>query len=331
MFNEGKRTASNFMKEVFGSSPGRPQRVKDAWEEKQSGKNAPKVFSPEEALNISVEANLTKAQYQLLRQSALSHNSPIYPSYHIVTNAKNECYPEGIVSNEKYAAVPLQSLLDKTTSRLLTVLSSDSLELLGKVIYLVFIFKWGSDGSSGFTMFKQTSIDPTLNDTHLYVTSVVPLQLYQKGLDGQKKIVWQNPRPSSRRYCRPLKLEFAKETDELVRDTTESVNGEITKLKEFCVKIGNVEIHVTYELHMTMVDGKLCNIITGQRSTRSCYICHANPSDMNYFQKLSKIVPNTEAYALGMSSLYPWIRSFENLLLISFKLVVFRGATLQQD
>ena len=171
MFAEGHRTASNFMKEVFDSSPTRPQRVKDAWEASQAGRSSVQTYSPEEALNILVETGLTKAQYQLLREGAEAHNAHLYPPYNSVRSAKEACYPPGITCTETSAEVPLQALLDTTVRRLLSTLI-DGFAGLGQRIEALFICKWGSDGSSGYTMFKQIAIDPTLNDTNLYAYHV---------------------------------------------------------------------------------------------------------------------------------------------------------------
>ena len=76
-----------------------------------------------------------------------------------------------------------------------------------------------------------------------------------------------------------------------------------------------------------MIDGKVCNTITGQKSTQSCYICSAKPSDMNNFQKLESLTPNKDTYKLGLSTLHAWIRCFEYLLHISYKLVIFPRAS----
>jgi hypothetical protein len=50
------------------------------------------------------------------------------------------------------------------------------------------------------------------DDGNVLTTSMVPLQLY--GFYGDKKtIIWQNSRPSSTSYCRPIRFRFTKETD----------------------------------------------------------------------------------------------------------------------
>jgi len=45
-----------------------------------------------------------------------------------------------------------------------------------------------------------------------------------------EKIIWKNPRPSSTRYCRPLRLQFAKETDQLAEDAEKYFKAKIEAL-----------------------------------------------------------------------------------------------------
>jgi hypothetical protein len=56
-----------------------------------------------------------------------------------------------------------------------------------------------------------------VNDSDVFVTSVVPLQLYSTKTSGDDIILWQNPRPSSVRYCRLIWLQFEKETAEFAK------------------------------------------------------------------------------------------------------------------
>lgn len=73
--------------------------------------------------------------------------------------------------------------------------------------------KWGMNGASGQQNFKQQwsikndkDSDATyLNDSTVFVISYVPLIL------SSDNILWKNDRPSSVRYCRPIKFEFIKE------------------------------------------------------------------------------------------------------------------------
>jgi hypothetical protein len=85
--------------------------------------------------------------------------------------------------------VDLQALLDKTASRTIIpqkngidiVLDDTSKEF-------VLISKWGCDGSTGHSEYKQRSLKD-VSDSDIFITSVVPLQLYSTKISGDKIIL----------------------------------------------------------------------------------------------------------------------------------------------
>ena len=58
------------------------------------------------------------------------------------------------------------------------------------------------------------------SDSDIFITSVVPFQLYSTKTSGDKIIHWQNPRPSLVRYCHPIQIQFKKETAQLAKEET---------------------------------------------------------------------------------------------------------------
>lgn len=48
----------------------------------------------------------------------------------------------------------------------------------------------------------------------LFVTFLVPIKLINKGNKGANDGIWQNLTPSSVQFCRPILIEFCKETPE---------------------------------------------------------------------------------------------------------------------
>lgn len=72
-----------------------------------------KKHSPEEALAIFVEANLTKSQYEVIHQA----NRNIHPCYRYLQNGKQDYYPPKSVC-ETFGEVKLQDLVNHTTFRL---------------------------------------------------------------------------------------------------------------------------------------------------------------------------------------------------------------------
>ena len=68
-------------------------------------------LSSEKALALFLDADLSKATYQLVFNNGLELNSTIYPTYHALKSAKDRCYPDDIQVSVYSAEVPLQPLL----------------------------------------------------------------------------------------------------------------------------------------------------------------------------------------------------------------------------
>jgi len=66
---------------------------------------------------------------------------------------------------------------------------------------------------------------------NIFITSVVPLQLYSTKTSGDKLILWRNPRPSVS-YCYPIRIQFKKETTELAKEETLVFEERIKKLEK---------------------------------------------------------------------------------------------------
>lgn len=235
---------------------------------------------------------------------------------------KNKYYPpqQSIFITDTGAEIKLQQLLDHTTERLLTsqesVLRSFSSNYLQN---LTLLSKWGCDGSSGYNRYKQTLPSLDFDDSSLFVTSIVPLQLFARTTCGNKFIIWQNPRLSSPRFCRPIKFEFIKESVQLIQEIKYKFENEIENLENTKVCLLDLNTIVSHRLHFTMVDGKVANAIISTPSSM-CYICDAKSNDMNDIEQVLKRPVNTETYAFGLSTLHGWIKSFECLLHIAYKL-----------
>ena len=108
---------------------------------------------------------------QLQRSMSLQNNSILYPAYKHILQSKKECYSNEsfIKITENAATVELQGLLDHTLKRILPVqleviesLPDESLSELN------FILKWGCDGTSGQSNYKQSFIDTETCDDSIF-------------------------------------------------------------------------------------------------------------------------------------------------------------------
>ena len=142
-------------------------------------------MSGNEALSLIVEGRLTKSRYQLIRSVSLSKNCKLYPPYGCVLDAKKRCYPvkSEISVTESGATVGLQALLSHTAERILMV-QSDVIKSLpeNKVDNLELICKWGCDGTTGQSTYKQKFSDGDGNksDANILFISLVPLQIFDR-------------------------------------------------------------------------------------------------------------------------------------------------------
>ena len=65
--------------------------IKKAWA--AHAKSVLLPYTPKEALSLLAEAHLTKSHYTKIRSQAKMKNCNIYPSYHVIKAAKEECHP----------------------------------------------------------------------------------------------------------------------------------------------------------------------------------------------------------------------------------------------
>ena len=151
---------------------------------------------------------------------------------------------------------------------------------------------------------------------------MVPIQMFCQE-DRVKTIIWQNPAPSSTRYCRPIKLVFAKETTDLIKLEVDLIAEQINALAP--IEIHEEEFHVTIKpvFLLTMVDGKVCTALSPvTSSSQTCYICGAKPSEMNNATIISRKSLDAFSMSFGLSPLHSWIRFMECILHIAYRLDV---------
>lgn len=277
----------------------------------------------EKVLSLVVEAKLTKHQYLLIKNFINSQISfDILPSYNKILAAKKKCYPLEETITESSAEVELQSLLDHTTNRILES-QKDVLESTENLNNLTLIGKWGFDGSTGHSEYKQTFADSSiLDDSSLFVTSYVPLQLIcnLESIESTQ-IIWKNPRPCSTRYCRPIRFQFAKETSDLSIQEQSYFKNKIQKLNPTTFSIQNKEIKINHSLQLTMVDGKICSALSKSATSR-CYLCGSSPKEMNQIDACLNKTTDNSKFEFGLSPLHSWIRFFEYFIHLSYRITI---------
>jgi len=190
-------------------------------------------MNEDKVLSLLLNAKLTKHQYRLIRLNAKENNSDIYPLYNFIREAKTQCYPpkEAFKITESLAEIYLQELLDHTVFRIIQsqwkVVDSFSAE---NITSMTLITKWGFNGSIGHSEYKQKCIED-FSDSQILLTLLEPTQLFMSISHSNKQIIWQNPQPSFTRYCRPIRIQFSKETTEISLNEKEYIENQIKELK----------------------------------------------------------------------------------------------------
>ena len=302
----GKRSAATVLKDLK-TSPKRAGKYKKAYRSSLE----PTKKSPLEALLIFTDAGLTKSQYEIVRTS----DKKQWPCYSVLVEEKKTCYPDpdSFTVTERLAEVDLHSLLNHTAERLVLYLEEviKTLTESGRK-HMKLSTKWGCDGSQQ-TQFNQKFEDDSNSDASIFQCSMVPLQLT---CGVNKKVIWQNPTPSSPRFCRPIRIRFIKETADVIAEEIAYMENKIAGLKPTQLQ----DIAVEHVMMLTMIDGKVCNAATTTKSTMRCYICGATSRQFNDLDRTC--VDNQSSYKFGLSILHARIRCFESLLHLSYKLPV---------
>ncbi|XP_060800854.1 uncharacterized protein LOC132903670 [Amyelois transitella] len=319
--SEGQVQASKVIKDI-SKHPEQAKAYKEAY---QKSLKPQELVSAEDALSDMIEAKLSREAYNVIRRRAPEK----FPSYKLVQAAKKLCYPHDITVTETSASVKLQSLLDHTSMRLCQTLIpvintlNDDLDRCNEICL---VSKWGFDGSSGHSSYKQAFQDSAATDSAVFITCLVPLRLVANDI-----VIWQNPSPASTRYCRPIKIEFQKESVDVSIQENREIENQISNLRESTVNIENKTLKIRYELILSMVDGKVCNALTETTSTMKCFLCGATSKLFNNIDEMVKRDVNTDNLRFGLSILHGWIRCFECLLHLAYKLPIARWQARGKD
>ena len=248
-------------------------------------------YSVEEALALLLDCRLSKEDYQTLRSGASSKGSKLYPAYNKVREEKQKCIPNGGIKVTDYKAeVGLQELLEHTAKRILlskqiSLIEGDELPKTD----LTLICKIGYDGSTGQSVYKQNSSNDSeladiSSEESLFLTCLVPLQIKS---DVSGDIIWQNDRPSSTLFCRPVRFSYTKENRDTIRAETVFIND----FDPQTFYLGQYAI--SFKLEETMLDGKVATVLSNMTdSNQSCSICGLTSSNMN---KLDTVFKHSEA------------------------------------
>lgn len=145
--------------------------------------------------------------------------------------------------------------------------------------------KWGCDGASGQAQYKQRFENSFDDDAGIFMINIVPLELINEDTGCT---VRENTTPSSTNYCRPVKFQLIKESAILIKNEISAIQNEIEELNTSKCCIDTTEVTVKHHLILSMIDGKVVNAICKNKSSMTCYICNAKPTEMNQLENIYK-------------------------------------------
>lgn len=271
------------------------------------------LMSPRKALALFLDTTASKSTWESFRLAAKEAGADIFPPYNTIRATKAECRPKHIEVSETGASVTLESLLTHTAHGLLLALPESVLASADSNLTLV--CKWGCDGSSNHSEYNQRFAEPNASDASLFLTTLVPLEIRSEEHDCPNSY-WRNPKASSTRLCRPLKFQFQKETAEVINEEVSRVHEEISKLGHTEIRVKDKNFVFTFELILSMIDGKVLSIVNGSKAMSNCSICKSKPKHMNDLPRVYN--KSTSATLMTMSPLHARIKFMENILKISY-------------
>ncbi|XP_062559133.1 uncharacterized protein LOC134223925 isoform X1 [Armigeres subalbatus] len=273
-------------------------------------KDSHRMMSTEEAFEYFLDCDFTKYAYE----QTVKKNPSRFPSYHVIKSMKKVCSPlaESIEESPSKIQVKLQALMNHTAERIIKIIDAEIVQQMNTNDYteLVLSSSWGMDGSTGYSQYHQAlSMPNQKDDSDVFSVTTTPIQLYYQ--NNKKSILWHNLTPQSIRFCRPIMLEFIKESKEMVLNTKRYIENQISELVPVKIQLSNDEfVLVDFIFVMSMIDGKVLNYVTDTSSMSNCPICGATPNVMSDIKLEAGYESNENALHYGKSPLHAWMRFF---------------------
>lgn len=118
-------------------------------------------------------------------------------------------------------------------------------------------------------------------------------------------------------------MQFCKETKEHALAEKAYVEHQISSLQPFSIQLkNNKHLVIQFDLHLTLVDGKILCFFTDTSSMQVCPLCHAKPSEFNNLELIGseKFSVVGSGLTFGASPLHAWIRFLECCLHIAYRM-----------
>lgn len=200
--------------------------------------------------------------------------SSILPSYYQILKERKLCYPHNIQFSESSARVGFDNLIIHTVTRLLETISYQKSLAFVSNKPICFEIKYGFDGTTSNSNYKQGFAGQRYDDTYFFNSFMCPLSA-----SCEDQILWKNPSPGGSLYCRPISINFSKESPEITKSEFEILQEQLECLVnqkiDFFSHSDNKIISTILDIKAkcTMVDGKVLNVLADNKASLRCRIC----------------------------------------------------------
>ena len=319
-YERGQHEAGYVVAELMKDPVETGKYLKDKLDERKSAEPL-KTYSPEEGWALLVDRNYSVRQYKDFRRDVnAATGRKVYPSYEEVLRARVNLHPDDryIIISENDAIVELQGVCDHTARRIFEIpgvreRARQLREENGGILILILDFKFGCDGFSGCTKFRQVGAEAS-HDGHVQASHFVVLQITTM-VNGERKILYTNPLCNSSISCRLLRFWYIKESEDTLKEELNRLKEEEIFLDDLDVDDG---IKVTYNGILSLLDQKALNALVGNRCQKRCPLCGLLPREyMADGEIIYHLFPGAISY-LCLSLLHFGLRTVENLLKIGF-------------
>ena len=124
-------------------------------------------------------------------------------------------------------------------------------------------FKVGMDGASSQSVYKQKYDENDVNEALHHEQSMFQTAMATLKITIGEKCVWQNKKPNSSHFCRPIHLQYQKESSELCVEEERDLRDQIDRLDIYILDIVNEEgdvvqrAKIKFKIDITMLDARL--------------------------------------------------------------------------
>ena len=236
-------------------------------------------------------ANLSQRQYQMCRNLLIKYGINAFPPRNDIDSYKKTLYPT-VKSGPLSASVGVKELFDSTLFDIIdNELLSQSIGELSIDASIDFQVKAGLDGSGSHKKRQQLSGDEDddrlIGNSDSFVGVFMTPMLISVDSGDQNVVLWQNPTPNSTFRTRPIHLYKAKESRSFVEEIFPRIQAAIDSLS-IPHHIEGLSRKAAITTKMTMVDGKMVNILQGD-SGSFCHYCDIKRDEASDFHHIASL------------------------------------------